>query len=400
MRILLVAMADSVHTARWMSQICDQGWDVHLFPSLDVGFGHPELRNCTVHHSIYSKQGKGNGSVRFSGIPVVHKTVAYFARGLLRKYFRTYRVGQLVRTIKKLKPDLIHAMEIQAAGYLTVAARDKMQGEFPPSILTNWGSDIYLFGRLKEHEARIRETLGEFDYYSCECQRDVTLAREYGFRGEILPVFPNGGGFNLEWVSGLRSPGLVSKRRSIVLKGYQNWAGRALVGIRALERCADLLKGYEVNIYSADPDVGIAAELCQRSTGIPIHIIPERSAHEVILRLHGRSRISIGLSISDAISTSFLEAIVMGSFPIQSCTSCADEWIVDGKTGILVPPEDPEVVEMAIRRALTDDDLVNRAAEANFEIAQERLDQRKLEEMATGIYSRVVRESRGKGKRS
>ena len=90
----------------------------------------------------------------------------------------------------------------------------------------------------------------------------------------------------------------------------------------------------------------------------------------------------------------------MGSFPIQSCTSCADEWIVDGKTGILVPPEDPEVVEMAIRRALTDDDLVNRAAEANFEIAQERLDQRKLEEMATGIYSRVVRESRGKGKRS
>lgn len=399
MRILLVAVADSVHTARWMSQICDQGWDLHLFPSLDVGFSHPVLRNCTVHHSVYSKQRKENGSVRFRGIPVIHKTVAYFARALLRKHFPNYRVGQLVRVIKRLKPDVIHAMEMQAAGYLTVAAKDRMKREFPTSIITNWGSDIYLFGRLKEHESRIKRTLSTFDYYSCECQRDVNLARAYGFRGKILPVFPNGGGFDLEWVSGLRWPGLVSERRSILLKGYQNWAGRALVGIRALERCTDLLKGYEVNVYLAESDVKIAAELCGRSTGVPFNIVAEGSAHEEILKLHGRSRISIGLSISDAISTSLLEAMVMGSFPIQSCTSCADEWIADGETGILVPPEDPEVVEMAIRRALTDDNLVNSAAEKNYRLAEERLDWRKLKEMAIGMYSHVVQENRRREKR-
>ncbi len=64
-------------------------------------------------------------------------------------------------------------------------------------------------------------------------------------------------------------------------------------------------------------------------------IIPEFTSHHDILQKHGQARISIGLSIGDAISTSLLEAIVMGSFPIQSWTSCADEWIVDGKTGIL-----------------------------------------------------------------
>ena len=37
MRILFVAMADSVHTARWISQIDDQGWDIHLYPSIDCG---------------------------------------------------------------------------------------------------------------------------------------------------------------------------------------------------------------------------------------------------------------------------------------------------------------------------------------------------------------------------
>jgi glycosyltransferase involved in cell wall biosynthesis len=153
-----------------------------------------------------------------------------------------------------------------------------------------------------------------------------------------------------------------------------------------------LLGGYDVAIYLASHEVRIAAELFERNTGIPVRIIPERTRHQEILKLHGRSRISIGLSISDAISTSLLEAMVMGSFPIQSCTSCADEWIQDGETGILVPPEDPEVVETAIRRAITDDGLVNDAAEKNFRIAKERLDRNKLKEMAIGLYRRVEKE--------
>lgn len=281
-------------------------------------------------------------------------------------------------------------MEIQNAGYLTLEVKKRFRGKFPPWIVTNWGSDIYLFGRLKEHEPKIREVLAACDYYSCECQRDVYLAEVYGFKGRIFPVFPNTGGFDLKFVSQLRHPGLVSERRSIMLKGYQNWTGRALVGLRALKRCADLLKGYEVVIYSAPSEVLIAAELFQKSTGIQTTIIPKETSHHEILRRFGRARISIGLSISDAISTSLLEAMVMGSFPIQSWTACADEWIEDGKTGILVPPEDPDVIEKAIRRALTDDDLVNQAAELNWKTAVERLDQSILKPKAIDTYKKIL----------
>ena len=84
----------------------------------------------------------------------------------------------------------------------------------------------------------------------------------------------------------------------------------------------------------------------------------------------------------------------MGSFPVQSSTACADEWIEDGKTGLLVPPDDPEAVAGAIRRALTDDDLVNRAAEINSRTAAERLDKKTIAPMAAGIY-RTVAEERG-----
>jgi glycosyltransferase involved in cell wall biosynthesis len=391
MRILIIAMPESIHTARWISQISDQGWDIHLFPSNDNGLIHSSLRNVKVYHSFYEKTSKDK-SVKIHGIPVYNKHLASLGKKILKKMFPVYRELQLYRLIKRIKPDIVHSIEIQAAGYLTLTVKKKYSVKYPSWIVTNWGSDIYLFGRLKEHESRIKEVLANCSFYSCECQRDVLLAYKFGFKGKTLPVFPNTGGFDLNAVSKLRQQGLTSSRRIIMLKGYQHWAGRALVGLRALERCADLLSEYEIMVYSASTDVIIAAELFEKSTGVKVTIIPPGTTHDEILSFHGKARMSIGLSISDAISTSLLEAMVMGSFPIQSWTACACEWIEDGKTGILVPPEDPDVIELALRRALVDDDLVNQAAEVNYQTAREKLDYKVLKAKTIDFYNTVLEE--------
>jgi len=299
------------------------------------------------------------------------------------------RGQRLARVIRRLKPDTVHSLEIQHAGYLTLEARNHLGDSFPTWIVTNWGSDIYLFGRLSEHADKIRAVLAACDYYSCECHRDVGLGRAFGFEGVVLSVLPNTGGFDLEWVQQFRQPGPTSARRLIVLKGYQGWAGRALVGLRAIELSADVLKDYRVAVYLAGQDVRIAAELVAQSTGVPIEIVPH-SSHEDMLRLHGRARVSIGLSISDAVSTSMLEAMVMGSFPIQSNTGCADEWIRDGETGVLVHPEDPGAVAGAIRRAVTDDALVDRAADINARVAAERLDQSVIQPQVIAMYEKIA----------
>ena len=393
MRILIVAMANSIHTARWLSQIADRGWDVHLFPSTDSFQDvHPEIGGVTLHHTGWRRRRPSEGGVVFRGVSFRRRAEDIVRRRILERPDPDGPARRLARVIGAVRPDIVHAMEIQHAGYLACAARKLLGGAFPPWIVTNWGSDIYLFGRLAAHEPRIREVLGACDYYSCECQRDVCLAKEYGLKGRVLPVFPNTGGFDLDAARSLRAPGPVSARRTIVLKGYQGWAGRALVGLRAIERCADALSGYQVAVHSATPDVAIAAELTGKQAGIPVRIVPKETPHREILALHGRARISVGLSISDAISTSFLEAIVMGSFPVQSWTACADEWIDDGRTGLLVPPEDPEVVEKALRRALSDDALVDRAAEENARLAAERLDRAVLKPLAVGLYTTVAGE--------
>jgi glycosyltransferase involved in cell wall biosynthesis len=174
-----------------------------------------------------------------------------------------------------------------------------------------------------------------------------------------------------------------------VLKGYQHFSGRALVGLQAIRKCADSLKGYRVAIYRATDDVKIAAELLTQDTGIETEIIPSTS-HDEMLRLFGRARIYLGLGISDAISTSLLEAIVMGAFPIQSCTSCADEWIENGESGLIVPPEDPDPVAKALRRAIEDDALVDAASEINANVAEARLDYSAIQTQVVHHYELVA----------
>jgi glycosyltransferase involved in cell wall biosynthesis len=383
-------MAESVHATRWISQITDQGWDVSLFPVYHAS-PHLSLRNLTLFGSDPLRPDKLDGSVRYKGW-----TSYYFYRDYIEKLLwhrqTLYKEAALAKVIQNIQPDLIHALEFQHSAYLTVGAKKMLPSPFPRWIATNWGSDIYLFGRLAEQRPKIQEVLANCDYYSAECHRDVELAQQIGLNGKVLPVFPNTGGFDISKVHALMQSGKISSRRLILLKGYQHWAGRALVGLRALRLCGDSLKGYELGIYSASPEVVIAAQLFEQETGVPVKIIPQCS-HEEMLQLYGRARIYIGLSISDAISTSLLESMVMGAFPIQSCTACADEWIEDGRSGLIVPPEDPDIIARAIVRALEEDKLVDDAAELNWQVATDRLDQEKIRPQVVKMYQDIIAEN-------
>jgi glycosyltransferase involved in cell wall biosynthesis len=93
--------------------------------------------------------------------------------------------------------------------------------------------------------------------------------------------------------------------------------------------------------------------------------------------------------MGDAISTSLIEAMSVGSFPIQSNTSCANEWITDGETGIIVPPEDPEIIELAIRKAISDDNLVDNAAIVNRIKVRTEIDYHKLKSMTIQTYLKL-----------
>jgi hypothetical protein len=258
-----------------------------------------------------------------------------------------------------------------------------------------WGNDIFHFGGQPEHEQRIRSFLDTCDYYIADCQRDIKLAHDFGFKGEVLGVFPVGGGFEIDELARYRSSGHPSARRVIALKGYDGgaWGGRARVAVEALRMSADKLRDYSVVIYSASRDLREYVDRTCTPPDFNFTFMPE-SPHSEMMTLFGRSRLAIGVSVSDGTPNSMLEAMMMGAFPIQSDTISTAEWIDHGENGSLVPPEDPHAIAAAIQQALSDDALVDRAAEINERLTRDRIARSVIKEEVIAMYQRVAEDSR------
>ncbi len=391
-------MAESVHTARWVGQLGGLGWDLHLFPVTDAQ-PHAALTGVTMHAFSGARPAGADHGLRVKG-PYPFRRGSYMFYLAAQRAFprRMARAARLASVVRGVKPDIVHSLEMQRAAYLALEAKRALGGGFPPWLVSCWGNDLYLFGRLAEHAPKIKDVLSECDYFTADCERDNELARRHGFEGETFPALPVIGGFDIELARALRPATPPSQRRIIALKGYQHWAGRALSGLRAIELCADVLRGYKVVIYLSDETMEIAAELMSQRSGIPFEIFP-RSSYEETLKLHGRARVSLGVSISDGLALSAMEAALMGSFPIQTDTSCVGERLRDGVGTLLVPPDDIERIAAAVRRAVTDDELVDRAAEINFRQLAESLGLETVRPRVVAMYEKIRSGGREAGAR-
>ena len=420
-RILFVGNQTSPHTARWINQLTDAGWDLHLFP-MDHESVNLKMRGVTIHQPwqmirprrllrkwLSSLRDKHGGWFDVESdlhpnklpvkaiypfpmlsplVPVINKILRVrFGESLADAPF-FYGPHVLARLIRRLKPDLIHSMEFQHCGYNVLRAKEIIGSPFPPWLATNWGSDIYYFKRFEDHRTQIVRLLQNIDFYSCECHRDIAQAKELGMKAVVLPLMPNSGGFELGQIGKLRGGWQPSQRNLILIKGYQHFAGRALTALDAIERCSSLLDKFSIIIFSASPETVARVNEIRDRLAIDIEVLPYTN-HTKMLRLFSKARIYLGVSISDGISTSMLEAMAMGAFPIQTNTSCCDEWIVDGQNGFIIPPDDIDLIADRFRMALTDDNLVNTAAAENWLTVCERLDSDHLKAKAIALYDEI-----------
>ncbi len=374
-RVLLVCMTNSVHVARWILMFRDEDIDFYLFPSTQASFLHSSLVPLT------RSMGPRGATVNIRAFSRFSLLWMYLADRFLDNVLR----GRLFRKyLRQVNPDFVHVLEIQHAGYLSLRG---LETELDcPLIVTNYGSDIYWFQRFKRHRRRISALLAKSDFYSAECSRDIELARLHGFRGTTLPVFPNSGGIDTKE---LDATGLINLRdRGLILvKGYHGWAGRALVALHALAQIRDALSGFRVIFFSTSAVVKILVSIS------PIRrlatCLPKGSmSHEEMLSLMGQARIYLGLSKTDGISTSAIEALSRGAFPIQSSTSCLNEWIRDGVTGRLIDSGTSAEVQAAVLEALTYTEEISQVEwEENLHPIWKRLDITGIKKQALLFYT-------------
>lgn len=382
-RLLVAGFSTSVHVARYLELLEGRGWDVHVFDVFAGREPHPDIASTITFHVERPAERALPPQVTVVADPEHGSGI-------------DGRIAHLARVIDEVRPDVVHAHEIAISGAIVVGARRILGGFDAPLLVTNWGSDIFWNGRVPAVAARLQDTLAVADYFCGECHRDVALARAFGFRGEVLGVWPVAGGVDARSMAGLRAPGPTSARRTIALKGVLGAYGCADVGLAAIERCGARLRGWELCGYQMDPGLTVRARELTAELGMDYTHLSDvearTSAHAAILEMHGRSRVSLGLNRTDALSSSFLEAVAMGSLPVQGHGSCGYELTPHGQGALFVDPRDVDEVTAALERAITDDGFVDRAARLNARVAAEHLDRRRIGARILDGYERIVSE--------
>lgn len=381
-KVLVVAMLDSVHTARWLAQFVDENIDFYLYPSRKFKKINPDLCNLLDNQKIANfRTLPFFNPIKFAGyldflLFVTVKKISFLD---LRRLYLTWIISR--KTF-----DYIHALEIQGAGYLCLEAIPKnFDKDF---IVTNWGSDISYFSQFSEHKNKIVNLLRRATKYSAECERDYKLAKELGFTGINLTCIPNAGGFTL--TDNKFNFDLPSTRTMVVLKGYGGEFGRANILIECVEEILHENLEYQYFFYSVTDELLPRMLELKNKFQKNVNFSSRRNPipREELIKYFLKARVYVGASISDGVSTSFLEAIVTGAYPIQTDTSCANEWVSKGVVASVIPL-DEELISKEIRYALISNKMVDNAFEKNQEIARKYLDKNVVEQSALQFYRKI-----------
>jgi len=394
-RILFVAMQSSHHTLRWTAQLDRQQWDIHLF-AVDRATLRPDWKDVTIHRLLRQAGPTPPPDVTLRGFhwpvsPGRTRMTNYVKQ--IEKSGILSQARHLAWVIKTARPDVIHVLEMQHAGYLFAEAAAILGRVTAPVVYSSWGSDLYYFGDKPGHGERIRQFLSLCQYHIADCERDLVLARRFGFTGISLGVVPGMGGMDVAAAAALAQPGPVSHRRVIAVKGYHDDSGfgRGLVALEALMRITPLIKPYRIVVYlTGDPALHVVPFM-RRVSGLNITFLPpEGVPNQEILKLLGETRVSVALSVSDGTPNALLESMAMGAFPVQSDTVSTGEWIENGKNGMLVPPEDGIDCADAVARAVKDNPLVDNAATYNRMLVTRRADRAVMLPRVLAMYRCVL----------
>lgn len=376
MKILFISMR-SIHAIRWIENLKDTNHELYWFDilnngAIEINSNVNQITNWQTRKIPYVKGEyflRKNFSTLFTTI---------------NSFFEVTIKEQLQKIIREVNPDIVHSFEMQSCSYPILETMNKFKEI--KWIYSCWGSDLYFYQNLKKHNVKIRAVLQRVNFLQTDCQRDIEIAKTLGFIGNSLQVIPGGSGFDLQKLDKYKLP--ISERKIILVKGYQHKFGRALNVIKALQSIKEHLQNYEIIIFGAHK---IIFDYCER-TNLHFKIYQrDELKHSEVVALLGKSLLYIGNSSSDGMPNTLLEAIVMGTFPIQSNPGGVTEEIIENAlNGLLI--EDPEAVDAIANQilvAINSNQMLENAMQINLEIAKNSLDYSLNKQKVIDLYSQI-----------
>jgi len=126
-----------------------------------------------------------------------------------------------------------------------------------------------------------------------------------------------------------------------------------------------LLQAYQ-RLHSAPPLVLIGRRNEDTPTSLPANTtILEQWPHAAVMAAWQRCIVAVVPSVCpDACPTVVMEAMTMSRAVIGSAIGGVPDLVIDGETGLLVPPEDVQALTAALHQLLTDSELRDRMGQA------------------------------------
>jgi glycosyltransferase involved in cell wall biosynthesis len=319
-----LADAPYIHTRRWVQHFASAGWDAHV-----ISFRPAEIPGATVHYiDGFERSGK------------------------LRYLLHARRVRALIRD---LRPDLLHALHLTSYGFLAGFSG------FQPSIVSVWGTDVLEAPHLTPmHRWITRYALERAGTVTATGARLAEATLPYMPAGKRVIVVPYG-------VDLTRfCPQPREERTPVVIGAVSRLSPEK--GFEHLLRAVAMLRDRGVDatlVLAGEGPSRPELERLASQLGVAQHVqFLGDLAHEDVPAALQAMDIFAMPSTWEGFGVSAVEASAMELPVVASNIHGIPDVVVDGETGLLVPPREPQALANALERLAGNPELRRRMGAA------------------------------------
>ena len=352
-KLCLLANAASSHTEKWARELSRRGWQVSI-----VSFLPAEIPGVEIY--------------------VVPKLLG-------GKFDVIFRAGWVVDKLRALAPDIVHAHYATSFGFLGTLAGLR------PLIISAWGSDIFAFPRISPvHAWLLKRILRRADVLCSTSRIMAAEMRKYIGQDRPVEVIP----FGVD--VGTFRPGGPSARDSgqPVVFGVAKYL-QPVYGLDILLQAFALLdrknRGTARLRIAGTGDELVKLQALAAKLGIQDKIdwlghLPNRE----VAAFYRTLDVVVVPSRQESFGVTAVEGSACGRPIIASEVGGLREVVINGETGILLPPEDPVKLAETMAYLIDHPAERQRLGQSGREFVLQHYDWAENVSLMEAVYRRVL----------
>ena len=263
------------------------------------------------------------------------------------------------------------------------------------TVVSIWGNDLTLYAPTTNTMRRqTRRALAATDGLIADCERDIVLARTWGYPPR-RPTIVLPGSAGIELATDVQERRAQTRARlgvgSDVPMVFSPRGPRVYLRLSNLCRAVPkVLRLWPQAVFVFAQSEHGAVERLAMDLGVAdsCRFLPNQTADQM-LDLFSAADVFVSPSVHDGTPNTLIEGMSVGCFPIAGATASIREWITDGENGLLCDPEQTTDISSQIVAALANRDLRENACTINKLLVANRAERTECLRRADAFYQQV-----------